>query len=140
MGTWDAEVTAAIHTPDGLFTDDAEDSAADLLSEAADAAEGEEESTLAHIEVLRYAPCLVAFKDRAMVFQELIDADKNVRAPSPLPTLAALTIPPHSMSSHSPSATLSPSALSPCRTSCAFICGVLDVTALGVERDVTRMR
>ena len=36
-------------------------------------------SGLAYIEMLRYAPCIVPFEDRAMVFQELIALDKMVR-------------------------------------------------------------
>ena len=46
-------------------------------------------SGLAYIEMLRYAPCIVPFEDRAMVFQALIAKDKAVRIPAALPVASS---------------------------------------------------
>jgi hypothetical protein len=51
-----------------------------MLSSADATSAAAETSGLAYIEVLRYAPCLVQFEDRAIVFQQLIERDKMVRS------------------------------------------------------------
>jgi hypothetical protein len=57
------------------------DSGGDVLAAADDAesAPAGGSTGLAYIELLRYAPCIVPFTDRAIVFQELIERDKDVR-------------------------------------------------------------
>lgn len=63
-----------------IFTQDSgnEDSDGGALAAAQDAASSAS-TGLAYIEMLRYAPCIVPFEDRALVFQELIERDKEVR-------------------------------------------------------------
>ena len=39
------------------------------------------ESNSAYVELLKFAPCLVRFEDRAAVFQELVRRDREVRTP-----------------------------------------------------------
>ena len=62
-----------------IFGTDTEDTGT-VLASAADASDGASTSSgLAYIELLRYAPCIAPFEDRALVFQELIERDKDVR-------------------------------------------------------------
>jgi hypothetical protein len=51
---------------------------AEDMDEDEDFAASGRASQSAYIEVLRYAPCLIAFHQRAQVFQQLIDFDKQV--------------------------------------------------------------
>lgn len=60
----------AAHDDDG---DDAMEDSDDLSAASARVPTG-----LAYIELLRYAPCLVAFHQRAQVFQRLVQVDKQV--------------------------------------------------------------
>ena len=61
-----------------IFTESDADDQGGALAAAQDAASGAS-TGLAYIEMLRYAPCIVPFEDRALVFQELIERDKAVR-------------------------------------------------------------
>lgn len=72
-----AEVNAMIGIQD-IFSMSHDDDGS-MLSSADAASAAAETSGHAYVEVLRYAPCLVLFEDRAIVFQELIERDKMVR-------------------------------------------------------------
>ena len=67
-----AEVTAAISSEE-MFAGASEGDR--------DAGDEASLSGMAYIEVLRYAPCLVPFEERARVFQDLIERDKQVGRP-----------------------------------------------------------
>lgn len=57
-----------------LFPGDQEDEDVDMEDASA-----LRESQSAYVELLKYAPCLVRFDDRAAVFQELVRRDRSVR-------------------------------------------------------------
>jgi hypothetical protein len=75
------DVTSALRRGTDVLVDTEDE---DAMDQGEDLTASTRAPQSAYIEVLRYAPCLIAFHQRAQVFQQLIEMDQAVSAPCSL--------------------------------------------------------